>query len=811
MTVYYNAIYSGRAGGSFVPKGTSPITFVTWNAGADSGFIVSDIDLGGGAGKMAIAINDGSIPPDGADVLTQGAVTANVDRSSVLLYPAYQRGDTSVTRVGNDFDVRWTGPALAVTHSFYLDGQTVDVILGEILTWPNGAQCEVVNIVEQTGADGELQVRWLTFIDTVGFPVNNDAFTGDNGGDGVLNGEIHDRGYRAEAIHRFLSDLNDDQNISGDDDLSMIDYTATDRQTAVQVKLLGGVNIDLTYAQHCYGGSIEQGSGNTQSVFSGLGIQVTTPLGSTQPVAIKEDQIVADYWENARFPDSVVGNVRVMQQTVENGVAIDGQRIRGALLEFGELYFFAGTTIGFGEISLSLVSSGDGNNNTAVGTVAGAPYNTVIVTEGYQLLDYGEGSGATPFGLSFAFGSADSLQNYERSKYIQRRGTAELLFGRNAQLWVGINRNFSYAGETGIVAEGEVLAYGTEVPYTGETAGPFIKGDVVEDTVTLARGRVIYVDDQGVTGTLILADTVGSFGSTNAITTLRGAAETTATSGTVVNNSTSGQILVAAKDDQGATGDIWGQQLTGVVPVSGQTLFGATSLGTVDVSGTVEARTINSQIVGSYTGSNYNPANFGVAIAVANAIAGDLFTNLLENPIQPPDNRSGESTNLEIGDTVTHYPWDGVTNDVNGDPVPDFDEQQLTVALIAGVSTTVEVGAGNIPNNTPQPGELRIGRDADNDYDLVPYTSYNAVTGVYTLVGTAPSAAAISSNVFRAFIDVIHTSGSGVENFFAQFTNPPTPIAITVRRAGSPDPIKTAKTTANFGAYSVPTTRTPDA
>lgn len=803
MTVYYNVVYSNRAGGSFVEEGA----FVTWNAGADSGFIVWDIDLGANTGKLGIAILDGSTPPDAADTLTQGGVTADVDRSNLLLYPAYLRDDVSVTANVNDFDVRWTGPALGATHSLFFDGQTTNVTVGEILTFSNGAEAEVITVVSDAGASGELDVRFITFLDTVGLPVDGDTFLGDSGGNGTINGVVHPRGYTAEEMHRFLSDLNDDQNISRDDDLSMISYTASDRQTAVQVRLLGGVNIDNTVAAHMYGGSIEQRQGNQREVYSGLGVQVTTPLASTRPVLIGEDAIITDYWNNGYFPNSVVGNVRILVKTVENGVPIDGQRVRGALLEFGELFFFAGTTIGFGEISLSLVSSGDGNNNTPVGTVAA--YNPLL-TEGFQNLDFGEGSGATPFALSVAFNGQSSLETYEFTKYIQRRGTAELLFGRDAQLFVGINRNFAYNGEVGNVAEDEILAYGTEVPYTGEAGGPFLIGDTVEGAGG-ARGRVIYVDDQGTTGTLILADTVGTFNNTEALTTLRGAGETTATSGTVVNNGASGQILLAAKDDSGATGNIYGQQLTGVVPADGQTLYGATSNATVDVNGSVDTRTVNSQFIGGYTGSNYNPANFGIAIDPANAIAGDQFTNLLDALIQPPDNREGASTNLVVGDTVTHYPWDGVTVDVNGDPVPDVDEQQLTAALVGGVSTTVEVGAGNIPNNTPQSGEIRVQRDSDGDYDLIPYSSFNPTTGVYTLVGTAPNNAALGNNVFRAFIDIIHVSGSGSENYFAQFTNPPTNIAITVRRGGSPDPIKTFKTTASFGAYSIPTIRTPDA
>jgi hypothetical protein len=451
MPAYYNVVYSNRAGGSFVEEGA----FVTWNAGADSGFIVWDIPgTPTTSGKLGIAIIDGSIPPDAADTLTQGGVTADVDTSNVLLYPAYLRDDVSVTDTAGDIDIAWTGPAIGATHSILFDAQTSNVVVGEILTFSGGQQAEVITVVSDAGATGELDIRILLDIDTFGLPVNNETFTG-------------------LELHRFLADLNDDETIAGDDDLSIIDPTASERQTNQIVRLLGLVTINDTVAQHMYGGSIEQGSGNTQTLYSGLGVQVTTPLATTIPVLIQEDAIVTEYWDNAYMPDSVAGKVRILVKTIENGVVIDGQRVKGKLLEFGELYFEGFTTLGTGETSLALFSSGDSNNNTAVGTVAGAPYNTIVLVEGYQTLDYNEGSGATPFGLSIDFGSASSLQTYERTKYIQRRGTAETLFGRNAQLVTGINRNFAYNNETGgPLSEDEILAYGTEIPYTGGTRRP---------------------------------------------------------------------------------------------------------------------------------------------------------------------------------------------------------------------------------------------------------------------------------------------------------------------------------------------------
>ncbi|KPK74182.1 MAG: hypothetical protein AMJ84_00370 [Acidithiobacillales bacterium SM23_46] len=806
MTVYYNVTYSNLAGGNFTEEGA----FVTWNAGADSGFIVSDIiGTPTTTGKLAIAIIDGSTPPDAADTLTQGGVTADVDVSSLLLYPAYLRDDVSVTDTAGDIDIAWTGPAIGATHSILFDGQTTNVVVGEILTFSGGQQAEVITVVSDAGATGELDIRILLDIDTFGLPVNNETFTGDIAGDGTVNGECHPRAYTPLELHRFLADLNDDETIAGDDDLSIIDPTASERQTNQIVRLLGLVTINDTVAQHMYGGSIEQGSGNTQTLYSGLGVQVTTPLATTIPVLIQEDAIVTEYWDNAYMPDSVSGKVRILLKTIENGVAIDGQRVKGKLLEFGELYFEGFTTLGTGETSLALFSSGDSNNNTAVGTVAGAPYNTIVLVEGYQTLDYNEGSGATPFGLSIDFGSASSLQTYERTKYIQRRGTAETLFGRNAQLVTGINRNFAYNNETGgPLLEDEILAYGTEIPYTGGTGTLVAVGDVVEGGTSGARGRVIYVDDTAGTGTIIVADPTGSFNNTESLTTLRGAGEWTATSGTVVNNTASGTLLLIALDDQGATGNLYGQQLTGVVPANTQTVFGRTSNATADVNGTVSTRTINNQFVGAYTGSNYQ-TNFGVAIHPSDAIAGDSFPNLLEVTISPPDNRTGTVTNLVAGDRVTVYPWDGVALDVNGDAEPNFNEMVTTATVTGGVSTTVVVGAGNIPNNTPAAGFLRLERDSDGNYDLLEYSSFTNTTGTFTLVGTAPNTATIGNNLFRALIDKEHVSG-GQESYTATWITPGEAVAVTVRRGGSPNPIKTFKTTTTFGPFSVQTIRTPD-
>lgn len=802
MTTYYRLEYSSLAGGSFTEEGA----FVTWNAGADSGFIVTDLP-DGTDGVLFIALVGTSTAPVATDTLTQGGVTATVDVSDVLLYPAYARDDYSVTNNAGVIDIRWTGVALGATHSFFYDGGGTQAVVGEILTFAtSNAQCEVITVVSAT----ELDVRFITDLNTVGLPTDNESFTGDIGATGdSVNGAVHPRGYQPLELHRFLALLNSTQDIAGDDDLSVIDFTASERSTDQIIKLLGTANVDETVIQHMYGGSIEQGSDNTRELYSGVSINVTSPLASTIPVLFQEDAIVTEYWDNGYFPDSVAGNIRIMIKTVEDGVNIDGRRFKGKLLEFGEFYFEAETTLGFAETSLALVSSADGNNISTVTAISNLTPPPSKV-EGYSTQDYGEGSGATPFGLVYDFNGNTNTETYEWTKYVQRRGTAETLFGRNAQLFTGFNINFAYDNEVGgDPTQSEILVYGTEIPYTGGTGTLVAVGDTVQGGTSLARGRVIYVDDTAGTGTIIVADSTGTFQNTEALTTLRGSGEWTATSGTVVNNANSGQIINYAFESTTTTGNVYGQLLTGVAPVDNQTLYGATSGVTLDVNGAVSTRTVNNQFVGSYTGNNFSPLNFGIAIDASDAITGDKFTNLLGNEVSPPDNRSGVVTNILTGDYITAYPYDGLATDANGQAEPNFDEMTLSTGITA-VSTTIVVGATNIPNNTPSAGFLRVQRDSDSNLELIEYSSFDNATGTFTLVGTAGIVATAGNSVMRAFIDVVATA-DGQVSYTAQYTNPATKVAVTVRRGGSPNPIKTFKSEPEFGGFSLGTVRTPDA
>lgn len=809
-TTYFVVEYDNEAGGPFVAEGAN----LSWDAGGSTGFIVTVIDYGS-TGKLQCALITGSIPTNN-DVLTQGGVTADTNGpapngdAELILYPAYARADLIVAASGA---ITWSGPALGATHSFFFDGQTTNVVAGEILTFTDGQKCEVITVESDTGAAGELSVRWITAIDSLGFPDDNDAFTGDIAGNGVLNGKVHDRGYTPLHLHRLLADLNDDQQFAGNDVLSVIDPVPSNRSTDQIITLIGGCTMDDTVAKHMYGGSISQTDGYGNTLYSGLNIQVTSPNTSTVPVLIQNDSIVSEYWDNAYFPDSIAGNIRILIKTRAQGVDIDGKRIKGKLLEFNNFYFEGGTTLGTATTALALFSSTDGNNQTAVGTVAGAPYSSIVITEGYQLLDYNNGNGSTPYAWKLDLGSASKIQAYERTKYIQRRGTSETLNGRNAQLITGVNMNFAYDNESGgPFIEDEIISWGqAEITYSNESAPEFVVGEVVSFVGSGARGRLVYLDDNGTTGTMMFA----MEGTTTplATDTLLGISSgTTADVDTVTSNANFGTALLLALNDGGTTGNLYCQLLTGTVPLDNQNIFGATSNASCKVNGTVATRTINNQWVGVFTGSDFQ-TNFGIGMDTADATVNDQLRNLLDVVQQPPNNQSGSVTAVVAGDYVTVYPWDGSTFDVNGDAAPRLDQMLITAGVTGGVSTTVVVGAGNIPDNTPSAGFLRLERNSDGEYDLLEYTSITTGTGTFNLGGstpTAPNTASIGNNLMCAYIDKVATSTSVSFTAVKGASSPQ--MAITVRRGGV-NPIKTFKTTATFGAggFSVGAVRTSDA
>lgn len=819
MASYFKVLYDNQAGGEFTGEGTPGWTELTWPGGG-RGQIITDFP-DGTEGKLHVALIAGALPTDG-QVLTQGGVTAdtNID-ASTLLYPAYFRLDVDVTDVGADKEVDWDeagGAPQSVgvisTHSLYFDGQTADLTVNQLLTFSGGQTAELVDIIDQTGTDGEIEVRFTSNLDA-GLPVDGDTFTDEGSGDGTVQGAVHERSYTPLHLHRLLSDLNDDSQFVGDDDLSMLDPTPSAKDTDQIVRLIGGAYATSLLILHMFGGSIAQdpagAAAGGDAKFSGLDVQVTSPNIDTQPVIIQYDittglpALVTDKWSNAWNPDSVAGNIRVMVKTRENGIDIDGRRVEGKLLEFGDNYFIGSTTLGDATTSLALFSSTDGNNQTAVGTVAGAPYNTAVFTDGFQTINYNNGNGATDFAMSIDYGSADSPQTYERSKYLQRRGTAETIFGLNGQLVTGVNRNFIHDGETAALVENQLMAWGTIVAYDTGTVAPFVQGESVTFSGG-ASGRIVLLDDDDPTGTMIVAtvdNTAIGDGENIVGNDSGGLADVNGAVSVIESRAGSGWLI--AYDDDGTAGNTYYQNMSGIDPVDDQPVYQLISEAmqnvVVNETGNISSRTINNQFVGLYTGSNFQ-TNFGIGIESADAVLGDLNRNLLDVQQGVPDNQQGVVGNLRAGDEVTVYPWDGSTLDPNGDAVPEVDQLAVGTTL-SGAAETELVISGAIPDNTPQVAWLRIVSDAGISR-RVAYSSHDGTdtftfTAAEDFSGDNATAANDAMIGYIDFTETVGTDGSpGSESYTAVKGAGTTQVTATVRR-GSNSPIVPFKSNPIFG------------
>lgn len=816
MTVYFKALYDGQAGGEFTGEGTPAWTELTWTGGG-RGQIILDIPnpITPTEGKLSVALIAGALPADD-DVLTQGGVTANTfGAATTLLYPAYFRLDTDITDNASDKDIRWDtaggapvadGNGVIPTHSLYFDGQTVDLTADQILTFSGGQTAQLVNIIDQTGADGEIEVRFTSNLDA-GLPVDGDTFIDEGTGDGTVQGEVHPRSYIALDLHRLLADLNDDAQFTGDDDISSLDPTPSAKDTDQIVRLIGGANIDDVLATHMYGGSILQASGATK--YGGMDIQVTSPNFLTEPVVIQYDiltglpAIVTAHWANAWNPDSIAGNVRIMRKIRENNVDIDGRRVSGKLLEFGDSFFSGSTTLGDATTSLALFASTDGNNQTAVGTVAGAPYNTVDLTEGFQTLNYNNGNGATDFSLSIAYDAASSPQTYEWTKYQQRRGTAESIFGLNGALVIGVNRNFTHDAETAAFVENQLMGWGTIVAYDTGTVAPFDQGESVSFSGG-AVGRILLLDDDDPTGTMIVDVTNGQAigDGENIVGNDSGALADTNDAGIVIE-ARSGTGWLIAYDDDGTTGNTYYQGMSGLDPVDNQPVYQLISetLESVDVdepTDGVATRTINNQYVGTYTGTNFQ-TNFGIGIDPSDAILGDLNRNLLDVQQGVPNNQSGTVTNLVVGDRVWAYDWDGSTVDTNGDPIPTWDQFSFSGPESGASVATITIQEA-ISADTPQLGALRVTND-EGIRVLIAYTSW--VTSTFTLAANydfsgsgVNDSVADGNDVAIAYIDQIATS---TQHSFTSIYDSDRLMAVRVLR-GDNDPIVPSKASPTFSA-----------
>jgi hypothetical protein len=270
--------------------------------------------------------------------------------------------------------------------------------------------------------------------------------------------------YTVLELHRWLQDRADDASASGDDYMDITRDTPSDKSFDTIINLINSYNVDDTAAEHLYGGSIIQSSGDV--IYDG--VQIVANAGAHVEIVQNGAIITNDFWNSIPFgssdkglnPDSATGTAaRFMVKVRTGGADIDGRRLLFQTREWGYTYSefkVPGTGRGINVVPLTYAS--DLNNATASGTVAG--WSTIAnVTAGYNGIDVNNDATDEYYYSEWDRDTYTINQFYERMKYLTRRGSAETLYGLNGELFRGITHEITVDTPTGTFAAVEAVSW----------------------------------------------------------------------------------------------------------------------------------------------------------------------------------------------------------------------------------------------------------------------------------------------------------------------------------------------------------------
>jgi len=258
--------------------------------------------------------------------------------------------------------------------------------------------------------------------------------------------------YTVIAFHRWLGDLMDDAQASGNDILDITDATASERSTDNIITLNSPFNIDDIAAEHLYDGSIIQAGGDT--IYDG--VLVFASAGAYLQILQNGAPASPNFWTTGLNADAANGiSHRFMLKVRSGGADIDGRRIIGQTRVFGQTYSefrINGTARGNNVIALTYAS--DLNNQTAEASVEG--WTDVVNIEGYRLIDVDNNAVSEAYFSEWDRGSRSINGLYERAKWLTKTSTAEDLntdTGTNYVIGNGIITAQGQAFANGVVAQ----------------------------------------------------------------------------------------------------------------------------------------------------------------------------------------------------------------------------------------------------------------------------------------------------------------------------------------------------------------------
>ena len=257
-----------------------------------------------------------------------------------------------------------------------------------------------------------------------------------------------------------------------------------------------------------------------------------------------------------------------------------------------------------------------------------------------------------------------------------------------------------------------------------------------------------------------------------------------------------------AIDSVTAGTNLWMQLLTGTVPSSGDLMSGVTSLATADMGGSLTPRSISTPFIGQSTGSAII-GSYGLGIETNDLTQNDTLFDLTNASVNPPNNVTFTVGGLvDTEDYVLVAPYDGTSQDQEGNPAIDQDQLALSGALTTDNVTTVSVDF-NVPSDTPASGTIRVVDDAGFDRRL-PYSAYT--NNIFSLDSTlrdgqedfSGNEAADNNDVYVTYLDLLAANTGGTESFIGVYDGDRGLVVIV--RDGGGTPIKQFISSATFGS-----------
>ncbi|MHA1661856.1 MAG: hypothetical protein ACTSWQ_00820 [Candidatus Thorarchaeota archaeon] len=622
-------------------------------------------------------------------------------------------------------------------------------------------------------------------------------FTITSGGD--IRHSANTNHYTVLELHRWLQDLADDDEAtySTSDIVDITSQTPSERSTDQIITLLNGYNIDDDAAEYFYGGSITQDDGDT--VYSGLQVLGAVNSSATQ-IQIIQDHALYDgdspFWGTQASPYNGGGStlMRVLIKSRVNGCDIDQKQIRVRTAHWGDAYDFFNVTLGEGEAVAAVSSVDDPQNDTLQATVqAWSGGDIPTNTEGWQLIDIGDGNGDQPYYSQWTFNTnTDGMKAiWEWGKDITGTGTSSTIHSMDGELFLGPTHSFVFDNQSGTFTEDEIVCWGTDIVYDALAGGTFTEGNYVTIGTAGAAGKIVY--DSGTTACRIaLEDTAITILDDDVITeysvSTGATGVTAAVNASITNNDKEGgEGILLGFDD--TSDNLFIQVVHGQPPVDNLPIRGITSAATCDVAGSVTTRTVPKVFLGSYVGTLIGA--YGIGIDSDDLTSSDTVTDLDGDVNTPPNNVTftvygvvnGEDRVL-VGekDTGDDFKWDQMT---------------LNTTLNSSGQTIVDVGTGNIPANTPSSGTLRVTLD-DGRIRYIAYTSQDGDDEFTTASTdwTDPDDATSGNSVMISYIDKV-ADGTDV-SYTTIYTTPQT-LWVRVRDGGG-TPIKTYEAQSTLSA-----------